>query len=113
MSYSDWAALVVLIPKVDGSIQLCGDYKVTVIPVMKVHQFSVPTPEDLFATLAGRTAYTKLDLSKAHQQVVNPLITLGIILINRACMLWQRKLLHSWKPLPLKWCLSYGHFWAW
>ena len=42
----------------------------TVNPVMKVHQFPVPTPEDLFATLARGTAFTKLDLSQAYQQVV-------------------------------------------
>lgn len=62
LSYSDWVAPVVPVTKADGSIHLCGDYKVTVNPVMKVHQFPVPTPEDLFATLAGGTAFTKLNL---------------------------------------------------
>ena len=31
----------------------CGNYRVTVNPVMKVRQFPVPTDEDLFGTLTG------------------------------------------------------------
>ena len=61
-----WPHAVLSVPKADGSIRLCGDYKVTVNPVMKVHQFPVSTPEDLFATLAGGTGFTKLDLSQAY-----------------------------------------------
>ncbi len=30
----------------------------------------MPTPEDLFATLAGGQTFTKLDLSQAYQQVL-------------------------------------------
>ena len=69
VQYSDWAAPVVPVPKGDGGIRLCGDYKVTVNPVLKVDQYPVPTPEDLFATLAGGQTFTKLDLSQAYQQV--------------------------------------------
>ena len=37
---------------------------------LKVDQFPVPTPEDLFTTFKGRQAFTKLNLSRAYQQVV-------------------------------------------
>lgn len=70
VKYSDWAAPVVPVPKADGHIRLCGDYKVTINPELEVDQFPVPTPEDLFATLAGGKVFTKLDLSRAYQQVV-------------------------------------------
>ena len=53
ISHSDWAAPLVPVPKADGSIRLCGDYKVTVNPVLQVDQFPMPRPNDLFATLAG------------------------------------------------------------
>ena len=75
--------------KADGSIRLCGDYKVTVNPVMKVHQFPVPTPEDLFATLAGGTAFTKLDLSQAYQQVVLDPASRKYVTINTHKGLYQ------------------------
>ena len=66
--YSDWAAPIVLVPKEGGSIRLCGDFRVTVNPILKVDQYPVPTPEDLFATLAGGQSFTKLDLSHAYNQ---------------------------------------------
>lgn len=33
-------------------------------------QFPVPTPEDLFSTLGGGETFSKLDLSRAYQQVL-------------------------------------------
>ena len=66
VAYSDWAVPVVPVPKADGGLRLCGDYKVTVNPVLKVNQYPMPTPEDLFATLAGGQNFTKLDLSHAY-----------------------------------------------
>ena len=69
VQYSDWAAPIVPVPKQDGSVRICGDYRLTVNPALKVDQYPVPTAEDLFSTLAGGTAFTKLDLSQAYQQV--------------------------------------------
>ena len=68
--FSHWAAPIVAVPKPDGSVRICGDYKVTVNPVMEVDQYPVPKAEDLLATLAGGQKFTKLDLSHAYQQVV-------------------------------------------
>ena len=67
MPHSQWAAPIVPVPKADGGIWLCGDYKVTVNPFLKIDQYPVPTAEDLFATLTGGQAFTKLDLSHAYQ----------------------------------------------
>ena len=70
VNYSDWAAPIVPVPKADGSVRICRDYKVTVNPVLKIDQFPVPKPEDLFASLTGGKKFTKLDLSNAYQQVL-------------------------------------------
>ena len=67
---SDWATPLVPVVKPDGSVRLCGDYKITVNPVLQVDHYPMPTPEDLFATLAGGTLFSKIDLSQAYNQVL-------------------------------------------
>ena len=69
VSGSDWAAPVALVPKKDGSLRVCGDYKTTVNPCADVDQYPLPTMEDFFATLAGGQVFSKIDLSHAYQQV--------------------------------------------
>ena len=59
---SEWASPIVPVPKADGSIRICSDYKITINPIFKVEQLPLPKPEDLFSTLAGGQKFTKLDL---------------------------------------------------
>ncbi|RXN30206.1 Retrovirus-related Pol poly from transposon opus [Labeo rohita] len=66
---SDWAAPIVVVPKKDGSVRVCGDYKVTINCCIPPEQYPLPNTEDLFATLAGGKVFTKLDLSFAYQQL--------------------------------------------
>ncbi|KAI4895153.1 hypothetical protein NFI96_009265 [Prochilodus magdalenae] len=66
---SEWAAPIVVVPKADKSIRICGDYKVTVNQSVVDETYPLPNTEDLFATLAGGTLFTKLDLSHAYQQL--------------------------------------------
>ena len=56
-------------PKRDGCIRLCGDYKVTINSSLEVDQYLLPKPDDLFASLAGGKRFTKLDLTQAYQQM--------------------------------------------
>ena len=69
VQFSDWAAPIVPVPKSDGSVRICGDYKVTVNKAAKVDQYPIPRIDDLFASLAGGKRFSKLDLSHAYQQV--------------------------------------------
>ena len=62
VSHSAWAAPVVVVPKVDGGIRLCGDFKVTVNQVLDVDKYPLPNPQDLLSALAGGKRFTKLDL---------------------------------------------------
>ncbi|KAL0202697.1 hypothetical protein M9458_000715, partial [Cirrhinus mrigala] len=70
VKYSEWAAPVVPILKPDGSIRLCGDYKLTVNRVSTLEKYPVPRVEDLFALLDGGKQFTKLDMSHAYQQII-------------------------------------------
>ena len=70
VDHSDWATPIVPVPKKDGKFRICGDYKVTINPVLDIDQHPLPRPEEIFATLAGGQKFTTLDLSQAYQQVL-------------------------------------------
>jgi len=67
--HSKWAAPIVPVPKKDGRVRICGDYKVTVKQAIDVDQYPLPRPTDLFATMAKGKKFSKLDLSQAYQQM--------------------------------------------
>ena len=60
VNHTDWTAPIIPVPKGDQSVHICGDFKVTVNPILQVDQFPLPKLEDLFATLARGTKFTKL-----------------------------------------------------
>ena len=66
---SEWGAPIVPVLKPDGTIRICGDYKVTVNRAAKPDVYPLPRVGDLFATLAGGKTFTKLDLAHAYQQI--------------------------------------------
>ena len=69
ISHSEWAAPIVTVPKKNGDIRICGDYKVTVNSVLEVDKYPLPRPEDIFATLSGGKKFTTLDLAQAYNQM--------------------------------------------
>lgn len=66
---TDWSSPVVVIPKADKTVRICGDYKVSLNQAVEDEQYQLPTTQDLYATLAGSTVFTKLDLAHAYAQV--------------------------------------------
>ena len=69
MQFSDWAAPIVPVLKQDGSVRICGDYKITVNQAAKTDSFPLPRIDDLFASLSGGQTFSKLDLAHAYQQI--------------------------------------------
>jgi len=51
--HSDWAAPIVPVVKTNGSVRICGDYKLTANTGVKTESYLLPRIEDLFASLAG------------------------------------------------------------
>ncbi|XP_054708231.1 uncharacterized protein K02A2.6-like [Uloborus diversus] len=69
VEHSRWATPLVVVPKKNGTVRLCGDYKVSVNKMLDANQYPLPTQQDLFATLRGGKFFTKLDLTHAYQQI--------------------------------------------
>ena len=70
VDYSDWAAPIVAVMKSDRkSLRMCGDFRMTLNPVSKLHRYPIPKTEDILATLERGKIFTKLDLSQAYLQL--------------------------------------------
>ena len=70
VKFLDWEAPIVPITTQDGTIRICGDYKLTVNKVAKTDVYPLPKMDELCASLTGERAFSKLDLSQAYQQLV-------------------------------------------
>ena len=64
---SEWAAPIVVVCKKDGGIRNCGDFKVSVNPLLHLHTYPLPRPEEMISTLANGESYTKFDLARAYK----------------------------------------------
>ena len=67
--FSEWATPIVSVVKNDGTVRVCGDYKLTANKVSKTDMYPLPKIEELFASLSGGQTFSKLDLSHAYLQV--------------------------------------------
>ena len=70
VEHSSWATPIVPVRKRDGSLRICGDFKVTVNPHLNIDVYPLPKIEDLFANLAGGKCFTTIDLAHAYQQML-------------------------------------------
>ena len=69
VQFVEWAAPIVPVMKGDGRVRTCGEYKVTINRAAKLNRYPIPRTEELFTSLSGGKAFTKLDLSHACLQV--------------------------------------------
>ena len=69
VQFADWATLIVPVLKDDGTVCICGDYRLTVNSALTTEVYPLPRIEDLFASLPGGKVFSKLDLSHAYQQL--------------------------------------------
>ncbi|XP_033758152.1 uncharacterized protein K02A2.6-like [Pecten maximus] len=69
VQHSNWASPIVPVLKRSGQVRICGDYKVTINPEMKVEKYPLPRIEDVFASLSGGERFTKIDLTQAYLQM--------------------------------------------
>ncbi len=67
-SHSDWASPIVLVPKTDGSVRFCVDYR-KVNAVSKFDAYPMPRVDELLDRLGAARFYLTLDLTKGYWQI--------------------------------------------
>ena len=102
-NYSEWAVPIVPVPKKDGSIHVCGDFKVTINPFLNVDQYPLPKPDSMTCLTGGKIS-TKLDLTAPYQQMLLDNESSKLVVINtiKACIIIQDC------RLELLWLLQYS-----
>ena len=69
VEHSNWATPIVPVLKKDGSVRICGDYKVTINKVVEQARHPIPSVEDIAFKLATGEKFTELDFSHAYTQL--------------------------------------------
>ena len=63
-----WASAIVPVLKPDGSVRICGDFRLANKGVV-IDKYPIPRSEVLFSSLAGGKFFTKLDMAAAYNQL--------------------------------------------
>ena len=84
-----WAAPIVPVPKPNGKIRICGDFKVTINPHTLVDQHPIPSIDELFSRLRNGKQFSKLDLSDAYLQVELDETSKDLVVINSPLGLYK------------------------
>ena len=53
VTHSRWATPIVPVPKSDGTVRICRDYKQTINQVVQCNNYLIPSTDDLLASMAG------------------------------------------------------------
>lgn len=61
-----WAAPIVSVMNRDGSVHICGDYRITANTACQVDSYPLPQIEELLANLARGKCFSKLDMSQTY-----------------------------------------------
>ena len=72
VSHSEWGSPIVVVPKKNGDVRICADFKSTLNPALIPEQYPLPKIQDLCASFRGEK-FSKIDLTKAyHTMEVDP-----------------------------------------
>lgn len=105
VNHADWGSPMVCVPKSNGKLRICVDFKATLNKYLKVDQHPIPNPDDIFNKFVGCNVFCRLDLSQAYLQLEvhetsKPLLVVntikGLYMYNRlpfglasACAIFQ------------------------
>ena len=87
--HSDWATPIVVVRKAGGKVRICGDFKITINPVLKTDIYPLPLPEELFQSLNGGSKFPKIDLADVYLQIELEEESKKLVVVNTHKGLYQ------------------------
>ena len=66
---SVWATPIVTPLKANGTVRVCGDFRVSVNPLIKQTAVTTPAVDDMFEGMSGCQIFSKIDLTNAFLQI--------------------------------------------
>ena len=102
-SSSEWASPVLLVPKKDGELRFCVDYRKVNDQTIK-NRYPLPYIQDVFDQLGGAATFSTLDLRSGYHQV--PLTPESIPKTAFVCHRGQ----YEYTRVPFGLCNAPGHF---
>lgn len=82
VKHSQWATPLRIVPKPDGTLRLCGDYRSTVNASCLTENYPLPTANEAFFELTGGKFFSKIDLKHAYNQVKVDETTANLLTLN-------------------------------
>ena len=86
--------------KKDGSVRVCGDFKVTINPQLEVDEYPLLRIDDIYASLGVGTLFSVIDLRHAYLQMEVEEQSRLFLTINTTHRLYQYQRL----PCGVAWC---------
>ncbi|KAL3975969.1 inner nuclear membrane protein Man1 [Sarotherodon galilaeus] len=86
------------------TVRICGDFKVSVNPVLRIDQYPLPRIEDIFTAVAGGKHFSKIDLAQAYLQMEVEETSRKYLVINTHKGLYQyNRLVFGIASAPAVW----------
>jgi hypothetical protein len=70
VDHSEWATPIVQILIPDGTVSICGDFKITISPVLEGTEYPLLKIEHFYANISGSKYFSKIYLKDTYQQMV-------------------------------------------
>ena len=67
--FSDWASPIVIVPKPDGGVRICEDFKKNVNPSIETETYPTPSNDEIFVKIQGGENFSKIDMRQAYLQL--------------------------------------------
>ena len=112
VEYSAWATPIVPVVKRNGSVRVCGDFKVSVNPVLRAEQYTLPRIEDIFLLNWPGESILAKEVTEESKKYLTINTHTGLFQYNRlvfgitSCLaIWQRAIDQVLQGVPDTQCI--------